>query len=145
MADEISDRFAAQQVGVRLDKWLKIARIYKTRALASRACEEGKVKVNDQRAKASKMVRVGDTITVRHRSKYRTFDVLVVTEKSVSKKDALQLYHEHAPQLSDETQDLVSYLRELDRAGRRKFKGRPTKKERRQLEKFLREKQSRQG
>jgi ribosome-associated heat shock protein Hsp15 len=140
MSTESSLPSDTQQDAVRLDKWLKIARIYKTRALASRACEEGRVKVNDQRAKASKMIHVGDRITVRHKSKYRTFDVLIVTEKNVSKKDAAQLYKEHAPQLSEGTQDLLSYLQELDRAGRRKYKGRPTKKERRQLEKFLQQK-----
>lgn len=128
--------------GVRLDKWLKTARIYKTRALASRACDEGKVKLNDRRAKAAKPVHVGDAVTIRHKSKYRTFEVLIVTEKSVSKKDAKTLYREHTPQLTEEEQGLVSYLLELDRAGRRKFKGRPTKKERRQMDKFLRDQDS---
>lgn len=142
MSNRANDPVDQAEASVRLDKWLKVARIYKTRALASRACEEGKVKVNDQRAKASKLIRAGDTITVRHKSKYRTFDVLAVTGKSVAKKDVHLLYREHAPQLSEDTQDLLSYLLELDRAGRRKYKGRPTKKERRQLERFLKDSKS---
>ncbi|MFQ5865119.1 MAG: RNA-binding S4 domain-containing protein [bacterium] len=121
---------------IRLDKWLKISRIYKTRALATRACEDGKVKVNDKRAKPARMIKIGDQITIKVRSKYRTFDVLDIVHKSISNKDAKFLYVEHTPKLSEESQELYELLQEWDRAGRRKFKGRPTKKERRALEKL---------
>ena len=59
---------ASQQsdsAGVRLDKWLWAARFYKTRSVAGEAIEKGRVTVNDQLAKASRMVRVGDLLAVR--------------------------------------------------------------------------------
>lgn len=121
---------------IRLDKWLKISRIYKTRALASRACEEGKVKVNDQKAKPARLIRIGDQITIKDRKKYRTFGVVDIVYKSISNKDAKMLYQEHTPQISEESKELYELLQEWDKEGRRKYKGRPTKKERRALEKF---------
>ncbi len=121
---------------IRLDKWLKISRIFKTRAQAARACEEGKVKVNDRKSKPARVIGVGDQITVKFRNKYRTFDVLEISQKNVSSIDAKLLYREHVPQLSEDSQTLYELLQEMDNEGRRKYKGRPTKKERRQLEKF---------
>lgn len=121
---------------IRLDKWLKISRIYKTRALAVRACEEGKVKVNNNKAKPARMIKIGDQITIRVRNKYRSFDVVEIVYKSISNKDAKFLYVEHTPKLSEESKELYELLQEWDRAGKRKYKGRPTKKERRTLEKL---------
>jgi ribosome-associated heat shock protein Hsp15 len=127
---------STEEKKIRLDKWLKISRIYKTRALAARACEDGKVKVNEQKAKPSRIVQVGDKITIKVRSKYRTFDILDIVQKNVSNKDAKFLYHEHLPKISEESKELYELLQEWDREGKRKYKGRPTKKERRDLEKF---------
>jgi ribosome-associated heat shock protein Hsp15 len=121
---------------IRLDKWLKVSRIFKTRSQAAHACEDGKVKVNGQKSKPARIIGVGDQITVKFRSKYRTFDVLGVVQKNVSTKDAKLLYREHAPQLSENSQTLYELLQEMDKEGRRKYKGRPTKKERRQIEKI---------
>ncbi|RMD89875.1 MAG: RNA-binding S4 domain-containing protein [Calditrichaeota bacterium] len=121
---------------IRLDKWLKIARIYKTRSLAARACEEGKVKVNSAKAKPSRMIKIGDQITIKVKHKYRTLDVVDIVHKSISNKDAKMLYHEHTPQLSEESKELFQLLQEWDRQGKRKYKGRPTKKERRALQKL---------
>jgi ribosome-associated heat shock protein Hsp15 len=120
---------------IRLDKWLKISRIYKTREQAIKGCNEGKVKVNDQKTKPSHLIAIGDKITVKSRSKYRTFDVLEIVHKNVSNKDAKLLYNEHTPILSDEAKEMHQLLQELDKQGRRKFKGRPTKKERRKMDK----------
>ncbi len=121
---------------IRLDKWLKISRIYKTRAQAIRACDEGKVKVNDQKAKPARLIAVGDKITIKSRSQYRTFDVVDIVQKNLSNKDAKLLYHEHQPQLSEDARELYQILQEIDKQGRRKYKGRPTKKERRQMDKL---------
>ncbi|MFQ6116490.1 MAG: RNA-binding S4 domain-containing protein, partial [bacterium] len=108
----------------------------KTRALAVRACEEGKVKVNNNKAKPARMIKIGDQITIRVRNKYRSFDVVEIVYKSISNKDAKFLYVEHTPKLSEESKELYELLQEWDRAGKRKYKGRPTKKERRTLEKL---------
>ncbi|HEX9654781.1 MAG TPA: S4 domain-containing protein [bacterium] len=121
---------------IRLDKWLKIARIYKTRELAIRACDDGKVKVNDQKAKPSRTIASGDKVTIKSQSKYRTFEVLEIVRKNVSTKDARLLYSEQAPQLSEKAKELYEILQEIDKQGRRKYKGRPTKKERRQMDKM---------
>jgi heat shock protein Hsp15 len=50
---------------LRLDKWLKIARIFKARSQATKACDEGDVKVNGERAKAAKLIKPGDKLTVK--------------------------------------------------------------------------------
>jgi ribosome-associated heat shock protein Hsp15 len=121
---------------LRLDKWLKVSRLFKTRTLAARACNDGKVKVNEQKAKASHLIRIGDEVTIRQRGKYRTFDVADISEKNVSKADAKSLYNEHTPNISDDAKELVDMLKQWDRKGKRKYKGRPTKKERRDLDKF---------
>ncbi|RMF59195.1 MAG: RNA-binding S4 domain-containing protein [Calditrichaeota bacterium] len=121
---------------IRLDKWLKLSRIFKTRALAARACDDGKVKVDEQRAKPSKLIKVGDKITVKRRSKYQSYEVRMIPRKNVSKADAKLLYSERTPKISDEAKELMELLQEWDRQGKRKYKGRPTKKERRELEKI---------
>ncbi|MDZ7391704.1 MAG: RNA-binding S4 domain-containing protein [candidate division KSB1 bacterium] len=124
-----------QEATLRLDKWLKVARIFKTRSQAAKSCEEGKVKVNGQPAKPSKVIRAGDTVTVKQRHLYRTFDVLQVTTKSLSAEKAKELYREHRPELSPEAQELLQLLGQ-NKSGRPRFKGRPTKKERRLLERL---------
>ena len=121
---------------IRLDKWLKISRLFKTRALAARACEDGKVKVNDRKSKPARLIKIGDSVTIKKRSKYYIFDVTEIVFKSISAKDAKLLYNEHKPQLSEESKEMFEMLKEWDRAGKRKYKGRPTKKERRQIDKL---------
>lgn len=125
-----------ETVRIRLDKWLKFSRLCKTRALAIRACEAGKVKVNDVKAKPAKMIQIGDQLTIKFRSKYRKIDVLGIVHKSISNKDAKGLYHEHTPQFSEEQKELYELLQEWDKEAKRKYKGRPTKKERRDIKKI---------
>ncbi len=125
---------ASDSGGVRLDKWLKVSCLFKTRALATRACEDGKVKVNDAKAKPARQIKAGDVITIKMRSKYRTFDVLKVVQKSIPKKLARELYAEQVNEVSDDAKELITLLRDWDKQGKRKYKGRPTKKERRQLD-----------
>ena len=69
---------------MRLDKWLKIARIFKTRSRAAEACDDAKVMVNNQIAKAAKTIQAGDTIIIRFKHKRRTFDVRDISTKSIS-------------------------------------------------------------
>lgn len=125
----------------RLDKWLKIARIIKTRSLAAEACQDHRVKINGQVVKASKMVKPGDKVTIRmKRGKYRTFEILAISHKSISAKDAKLLYQEEAIELPEETQELMDIHWQMTKQQRPKYKGRPTKKERRKIERFKREK-----
>ena len=126
-----------QQKTIRLDKWLKITRIIKTRNKAAEACDQGRVKVNDSAAKPSKMVKVGDTISVKFKLRTRTFDILDIVFRSIKAEDARNLYREHelTPE-EKEAEDIRSLFYRAATSHRPKYKGRPTKKERRELEKF---------
>lgn len=121
---------------MRLDKWLKVARIFKTRSQAAEACDLGRVMVNNKEVKAAKLIKVGDVITVKFKWKKRSYDVLDITNKSLPKESAKLLFKEH--ELSQEDKELEQQ-RELfyksSRQLRPKFKGKPTKKDRRQLRK----------
>ena len=121
---------------IRLDKWLKLSCLFKTRAAAAKACEAGKVKVNSSRVKSAQIITIGDEITIKRRSKYCTFEVLDIVQKNVSKKDARLLYKEQTIEIPEENKRLYQLLQEWDKQGKRKFKGRPTKKERRELDRF---------
>lgn len=123
----------------RLDKWLKIARIMKTRAWAAAACQDRRVKVNGQIAKAAKMIKPGDTVTIRMKGgKYRNLKVLEISHKSISAKDAIMLYHEETNKLSEEAQELMDIHWQSVKTHRPRYKGRPTKRERREIERFKR-------
>ncbi len=91
---------------IRLDKWLKISRLFKTRALATRACDDGKVKVNDQKSKPARMIKVDDKITIKRKSNYPTFDVLEIVHTHNSNKDAKRLDHENIPEIPEESKEL---------------------------------------
>ncbi len=74
---------------VRIDKWLWAVRLFKSRSIASEACDKGKVKIGDQPVKPSRNIRVGEVITIRRRAFTMQFKILQLTEnrqpvKSVS-------------------------------------------------------------
>jgi ribosome-associated heat shock protein Hsp15 len=125
------------QKTIRLDKWLKIARIIKTRTQATEACDQGRVKLNNQAAKPAKMVKIGDTVSVKLKLRTRTFDILNIVQKSIKAEEAKNLYREHelSPE-EKEAEDIRSLFYQAAKTFRPKFKGRPTKKERREMEKF---------
>lgn len=117
---------------VRLDKWLWAARFYKTRSLAVDEISKGRVSVNEQVAKPSRAVRVGDRIEMRREGVVRT---IVVRQTSGMRGPALvaQLLYEETPE---------SIAKRAEQAQRRHFgaepsqaieQGRPTKRDRRKL------------
>src|SRR5258705_3735949 len=119
---------------VRLDKWLWAARFFKTRAASSTAVAGGKVQVNGSRAKPAKQVRVGDTLRVRVGPYEWIVTVRAVTERRGSARDAQLLYDE-----SPEGRAARERLPEAHRiapAPNYQGQGRPTKKERRELQRF---------
>jgi|Deesub1362B_J571_1020462.scaffolds.fasta_scaffold07821_3 ribosome-associated heat shock protein Hsp15 len=124
---------------MRIDKWLKVARLFKTRSQAADACQSRHVKVNGKTVKPSHQIKVGDTITIHYPHRNRTFDVVKLWEKPLPAREARELYVEHLPKLSEESAELLELMLRLDRMRQRerKGKGRPTKKERRQLEKIF--------
>lgn len=120
---------------VRLDKWLQVARMFKTRSQATRACTLSRVKVAGQVAKPHKTLEVGDRIEIDRGEGWT--QVVVVRElkdKPVRKAEAAELYVDESPprpQLSP-----VERLMKRPPAQRERGMGRPTKKERRQMERW---------
>src|SRR6266550_6373782 len=79
---------------VRIDKWLWAARFFKTRALAARACELGRIESNGQQAKAAREVRVGDLLQVKNDSGDFQLEVRILTEMRGPAAVAQTLYRE---------------------------------------------------
>ena len=123
---------------MRLDKWLKMARIYKSREEAARACDMGRIKLNGQQAKSSKEVKVGDELVIKMQKHYRTVKIKELPTRGLSVKDAKLVYDESTPELSPETVEIIKLMRQAERALPEPAKGRPTKRERRLLDRFRR-------
>ncbi|HSB63074.1 MAG TPA: RNA-binding S4 domain-containing protein [Thermoanaerobaculia bacterium] len=119
---------------VRLDVWLDVACLFPTRSQAATACTGGKVDLNGRAAAAHKLVRAGDRLEITFPRGRRTFLVKSLAERHVPKAAARALYVETTPPLAPE----VLEARRLERllAPRRDEKGgKPSKKQRRDLEK----------
>lgn len=120
---------------VRVDKWLWSVRIFKSRTLASNACKTGKVKVNDVVAKPAQTVEKGDHLHVRKNGFNLEFRVKELIKKRVGAPIAVTCYEDLTPE-----EELNKYNEWYIGKGaiesRAKGKGRPTKKERRQIEDF---------
>ena len=123
-------------VSVRLDKWLWAARFYKTRSQASAAIKGGKVDLEGSRAKASAQVRVGAELEVR-KGPYRfACHVLALAEKRSNAEFARTLYREDAESVRAREETALRIAAERVGAPRGWEGGRPTKKNRRDLEAF---------
>jgi ribosome-associated heat shock protein Hsp15 len=125
-----------QDEPVRIDKWLWAARFFKTRALAAEAVGGGKVEIRGERAKPSRIVRAGDTITVR-RGPYEW--IVIVKNVARLRGPAAQ-----AQLLYDETEESLRQRRtaaaqlQLERPPEFTAPGRPTKRDRRAISRFTR-------
>src|SRR5262245_53229881 len=83
---------------VRLDVWLDVSCLFKTRSEAQRACKGGKVDVNGQPGKPHRMIRAGDAIVIsRESGRRQTVVVLALAEKSLPKAEARLLYEDRTP------------------------------------------------
>ena len=124
----------------RIDKWLNYVCLFKTRAKASKACDGRRIKINGTVAKPSKIVRKGDRVTVKTKGgKYNNFIVQAVCHQNIPSKEAGNYYVQEKVELSDEAKELMELHKDSLKIPRRKFKGRPTKKERREMEKIKRQ------
>lgn len=123
-------------LNMRIDKWLKMARIFKSREEASRACDLGRVKVNGHEAKSSKEAKVGDEVVVKVESVYRTLTIKELPVRGLSGKEAKLVYEEKTPELPPEVVELMKLQAAENRRLQSESKGRPTKKSRRELEKW---------
>ena len=121
---------------VRLDKWLWAARFFKTRSLAATAIDTGKVEVNGERAKRAKQLQAGDSVSIRLGPYTHQVDVLGLSEQRGPATQAATLYAE-----TPESIKARELLREQMKAAVPAFgydSGKPTKKDRRALEKLRR-------
>lgn len=118
---------------VRLDKWLWAARFFKTRSLAKQAIEGGKIHCDGQRVKPSKEITLGVTLTIRQGLDEKIVEVTALSDQRRGAPEAALLYQESPD----------SVARREAEAARRKLmrsdgpEGRPTKKQRRQIHRFL--------
>jgi ribosome-associated heat shock protein Hsp15 len=116
---------------VRMDKWLWAARFFKTRALAAKACELGRITSNGQPAKAAKDVRVGDKLQVKNEGGEFQVEILLLSEVRGPAAVAQTLYRE-----TEESRELRRKLAE-ERKAMAQFEavpeGKPSKRDRRQL------------
>ena len=119
---------------VRLDKWLWAARFFKTRGLAAEAVDGGKVSLNGSRAKPAKLVQVGDALRVRIGPYDWFVTVRAVTERRGPPRDAQLLYDETAEGRA--TRERLAEAHKIAPAPTYRGKGRPTKKERRDIERL---------
>lgn len=118
---------------IRIDKWLWAARIFKTRNLAAEACKGGKVKMDQQSVKASREIKTGDIIDVQVNQLHKKVEVKDPIKNRVSAKMLDEVYIDRTPQEELERHEMV-LASKTEYRGR--GLGRPTKKERRLIDKL---------
>ncbi|HKC36428.1 MAG TPA: RNA-binding S4 domain-containing protein [Chitinophagaceae bacterium] len=120
---------------LRLDKYLWAIRLFKTRTMAAAACDTGKVKFSGSAAKAAKHVNVGDEYEVKTENKRWRIKVTGLLNNRVKHEEAIKYYLDITP--AEEIQRL-QYQAATFHTGKRRSKiGRPTKKERRDMDEFF--------
>src|SRR5580658_8402198 len=122
-----------ETLSVRLDKWLWAVRVFKTRGLACAACRQGHVTMAGQPAKPSREVRVNDVLVVRKDNLTRQYKVLQVLDHRVSASKAGEFVEDQTAPSELQKQREPNLLPFFFRP---KGSGRPTKKERRQMDRF---------
>jgi ribosome-associated heat shock protein Hsp15 len=121
-------------VQVRIDKWLWAARFFKTRALASRACDLGRIQWNGQASKPARDIRLGDTLRVKNDSGEFTIEVLALSEMRGPAAVAQTLYREtEESRLARER--LLEERKVMPRVDDSP-QGRPSKRDRREINRF---------
>ena len=120
----------------RIDKWLWAVRIYKTRSIAAEACKKGHISIGDRTAKPAHNIRVGDIINVKKAPITYSFRVLKCAESRVGAKLVPELMENITSQEQYEILEMSKISGFIDR---QRGTGRPTKKERRDLDFFVEE------
>jgi len=115
----------------RIDKWLWSVRIFKTRSQATDACKKSKIKINDVDVKPSKDIQIGDTVTIKIKNMIKTVKVIGVINKRVSAPIAATMFQDLTP---EEEYNKLKKLQSLNSEWRDRGAGRPTKKQRRDIE-----------
>ncbi len=113
----------------RVDRWLWAVRAYKTRSIATTACQGGHVRVNGAPAKPATKLKVGDSVEVRLDHRQRIYEVTHIIEKRVGAAVAAECYLDHSP--PPPPRELASPALVRDPGT-----GRPTKRDRREVDRF---------
>lgn len=118
----------------RIDKWMWAARIFKTRTIAAEACKKGRISINGSQVKPARMVKPGDVVQVRKPPVTYSFKVLQAIEKRVGAKLVPEIMENVTTPDQYELLEMNKISGFVDRA---RGTGRPTKKERRDLDEFF--------
>lgn len=120
--------------GVRIDKWLFAVRLYKTRSQASEECRKGKVTISGMNVKPSRELKVGETIQLRRPPITRSYKILALTESRMAAKLVPEFLVETTPASELE---ILEVQKKMNVFNREHGTGRPTKKDRRDLDDFF--------
>ncbi len=119
---------------VRIDKWLWAVRLFKTRTLAAEACKKGKVIIHNIPVKPSRNVKVNDVVCIKRNPILFSFKVLALSENRMNAK----LVQDFMLNVTTSDQlELIELGKLSGQNGRERGTGRPTKKERRELDDFI--------
>ncbi len=118
----------------RIDKWLWAARIFKTRTIAAEACKKGRISINGIQVKPSHMIKTGEIVQVKKPPITYSFKVLQTIEKRVGAKLVPEILENIT---TPDQYELLEMSRINGFIGRARGTGRPTKKERRNLDEFM--------
>lgn len=121
---------------VRIDKWLWAARFFKTRALSARACDLGRIQLNGVDAKPARLVHTGDRLNINTGVTQYEIEILALSEMRGPAAVAQTLYRE--TESSVEHRRLAAEQRKSAPSLEPNYPGRPSKRDRRELERFLR-------
>lgn len=120
--------------GVRIDKWLFSVRLYKTRSQASEECRKGKVTINGMNVKPSRELKVGETIQIRRPPITRSYKILALTESRMAAKLVPEFLIETT---SASELEILEVQKNMSVFNRERGTGRPTKKDRRDMDDFF--------
>jgi len=120
--------------GTRIDKYLFAVRLYKTRSLASEECRKGKITIGGMNVKPSRELKIGETIQLRRPPITRSYKVLALTESRMAAKLVPEFLLETTPASELE---ILEVQKNMSVYNRERGTGRPTKKERRDLDDFF--------
>ena len=124
-------------IRVRIDKWLWATRFYKTRSLATEAVDGGKVQVDGERVKPAKLLKPGDVLSIRNGPYAWDITVIALSERRGPAAEAAKLYSES--DASRKTREDKIAMIKSERQSNPFPGGRPTKKQRRQIIRFIRD------
>ncbi|MBN1768294.1 MAG: RNA-binding S4 domain-containing protein [Prolixibacteraceae bacterium] len=119
---------------VRIDKWLWAVRIFKTRSLASEACRKGRVEINGVSVKPSREIKENEVILVRKTPVNYHYKVLQLTEKRMGAKLVPEFMEDITPAENLEVLEMQKLMAWSDRS---RGEGRPTKKDRREIDRLF--------